>query len=169
MINKGSIVYEDYIELFIKAAELSEKKPAGDPLTQKQVLDKRIQTLEDERGDLLNAERSKYDNRFKEKYGLTEEEYLQQESERLAGEELTDEERKALEQEKQLVTKAIDKLASDNYVDVQAASEVLATEVLEKQGLNAQEFLVNRKRYKRMINKKIKTFLIYLKSMTLLI
>ena len=140
MINKGSIVYEDYIELFIKAAELSEKKPAGDPLTQKQVLDKRIQTLEDERGDLLNAERSKYDNRFKEKYGLTEEEYLQQESERLAGEELTDEERKALEQEKQLVTKAIDKLASDNYVDVQAASEVLATEVLEKQGLNAQEF-----------------------------
>ena len=140
MINKGSIVYEDYIELFIKAAELSEKKPAGDPLTQKQVLDKRIQTLEDERGDLLNAERSKYDNRFKEKYGLTEEEYLQQESERLAGEELTDEERKALEQEKELVTKAIDKLASDNYVDVQAASEVLATEVLEKQGLNAQEF-----------------------------
>jgi len=140
MINKGSIVYEDYIELFIKAAELSEKKPAGDPLTQKQVLDKRIQTLEDERGDLLNAERSKYDNRFKEKYGLTEEEYLQQESERLASEELTDEERKALEQEKQLVTKAIDKLASDNYVDVQAASEVLATEVLEKQGLNAQEF-----------------------------
>ena len=140
MINKGSIIYEDYIELFIKAAELSEKKPAGDPLTQKQVLDKRIQTLENERGDLLNAERSKYDNKFKEKYGLTEEEYLQQESERIANEELTDEERKVLEQEKELVTKAIDKLASDNYVDVQAAAEVLATEVLEKQGLNAQEF-----------------------------
>ena len=140
MINKGSIVYEDYIELFIKAAELSEKKPAGDPLTQKQVLDKRIQTLEDERADLLDAERSKYENRFKEKYGLTEEEYLQQESERIASEELTDEERKALEKEKELVTKAIDKLASDNYVDVQAAAEVLATEVLEKQGLNAQEF-----------------------------
>jgi hypothetical protein len=140
MINKGSILYEDYIGIFIKAAELAEKKPAGDPLTQKQVLDKRIQTLENERGELLNTERSKYDNKFKEKYGLTEEEYLQQESERIASEELTEEERKALEQEKELVTKAIDKLASDNYVDVQAAAEVLATEVLEKQGLNAQEF-----------------------------
>jgi hypothetical protein len=140
MINKGSILYEDYIGIFIKAAELAENKPAGDPLTQKQVLDKRIQNLENERGDLLNAERSKYDNKFKEKYGLTEEEYLQQESERIASEELTEEERKALEQEKELVTKAIDKLASDNYVDVQAAAEVLATEVLEKQGLNAQEF-----------------------------
>jgi hypothetical protein len=25
MINKGSIIYEDYIEIFIKAAELAEK------------------------------------------------------------------------------------------------------------------------------------------------
>jgi len=140
VIDKGSIIYEDYIEIFIRAAELAEKKPAGDPFTQKQVLDTRIQTLENERGDKLNAERSKYDNKFKETYGLTEEEYLQQEAERIASEELTDDERKVFETEKELVTKAIDKLASDNYVDVEAAAQVLVTEVLEKQDIDIQEF-----------------------------
>ena len=140
VIDKGSIIYEDYIEIFIRAAELAEKKPAGDPFTQKQVLDTRIQTLENERGDKLNAERSKYDNKFKETYGLTEEEYLQQEAERIASEELTDDERKVFETEKELITKAIDKLASDNYVDVEAAAQVLVTEVLEKQDIDIQEF-----------------------------
>ena len=140
IINKGSLLYEEYIGLFINAAQLAETKPAGDPLTQKQVLDKRIQDLETERGEKLDSERAKYETKFRDKYGMSEAEYMQQESERIAGEELSDAERKAFEKEKELITKAIDKLASDNYVDVQAAAEVLATEVLEKQGINPQEF-----------------------------
>lgn len=140
MINKGSLLYEEYIGTFIKAAQLAETKPAGDPLTQKQVLDKRIQELETERGEKLDAERIKYENKFRDKYGMSEAEYIQQESERIAGEELSEEDRKAFEKEKELITKAVEKLASDNYVDVQAAAEVLATEVLEKQGINPQEF-----------------------------
>ena len=140
MINKGSLLYEEYIGVFMKAAQLAEKKPAGDPLSQKQVLDKRLQDLENERGEKLEAERIKYETKFRDKYGMSEAEYTQQESERVASEELSDEDRKAFEKEKELITKAIDKLASDNYVDVQAAAEVLSTEVLEKQGINALEF-----------------------------
>lgn len=140
MINKGSLLYEEYIGVFMKAAQLAEKKPAGDPLSQKQVLDKRLQDLENERGEKLEAERIKYETKFRDKYGMSEAEYTQQESERVASEELSDEDRKAFEKEKELITKAIDKLASDNYVDVQAAAEVLSKEVLEKQGINPQEF-----------------------------
>ena len=140
MINKGSLLYEEYIGVFMKAAQLAEKKPAGDPLSQKQVLDKRLQDLENERGEKLEAERIKYETKFKDKYGMSEAEYTQQESERVASEELSDEDRKAFEKEKELITKAIDKLASDNYVDVQAAALVLSEEVLEKQGINPLEF-----------------------------
>lgn len=140
MINKGSLLYEEYIGVFMKAAQLAEKKPAGDPLSQKQILDKRLQDLENERGEKLEAERIKYETKFRDKYGMSEAEYTQQESERVASEELSDEDRKAFEKEKELITKAIDKLALDNYVDVQAAAEVLSKEVLEKQGINPQEF-----------------------------
>jgi hypothetical protein len=140
MINKGSLLYDDYTGVFRKAAQLAEKKPAGDPLSQKQILDKRLQDLENERGEKLEAERIKYETKFRDKYGMSEAEYTQQESERVASEELSDEDRKAFEKEKELITKAIDKLASDNYVDVQAAAEVLSKEVLEKQGINPLEF-----------------------------
>ena len=140
MINKGSLLYDDYTGVFRKAAQLAEKKPAGDPLSQKQILDKRLQDLENERGEKLEAERIKYETKFRDKYGMSEAEYTQQESERVASEELSDEDRKAFEKEKELITKAIDKLALDNYVDVQAAAEVLSKEVLEKQGINPQEF-----------------------------
>jgi hypothetical protein len=36
VINKGSVLYEDLIGIFLKAADLASKKPAGEPLTQKQ-------------------------------------------------------------------------------------------------------------------------------------
>ena len=140
IINKGSIIYQDYIDAFIKAAKLAETKPAGDPLTQKQLLDKKLQEIDEERDKLLRAELDKYNNKFKEAYGLTEEEYLAQEALRVAEEELSEEDRKKYEEEKKLILSAIEKLKSDLYEDVIAASSVFAENVLDKQGVDVEAF-----------------------------
>lgn len=140
IINKGSVLYEDYIDIFYRAAELANKKPAGEPLTQKQLLDKRIEELESERAGLLDKEKEKFDARFQEVYGMTLEEYKIKESERVTAETLTDEERQKLEDEKKLLTKAAEQLQSDNYVEVQAAAEVVAEEIFTKKNESAEDF-----------------------------
>jgi hypothetical protein len=144
IINKGSILYQEYIGTFMRAAQLAEKKPAGDPLSQKQMLDKRVQEMQDERAKLIREERDKYNAKFKDKYGLTEEEYLAQEEQRVAENELTEEDKKKLEAEKKLIISAIEKLASENYVDVLAAAEIFAEKILAEQGVNVEEFWENK-------------------------
>lgn len=140
IINKGSVLYEDYIDIFYRAAELANRKPAGEPLTQKQLLDKKIEELESERAGLLDKEKEKFDARFQEVYGMTLEEYRIKESERVTAETLTDEERQKLEDEKKLLTKAAEQLQSDNYVEVQAAAEVVAEEIFTKKNESAEDF-----------------------------
>ena len=140
IINKGSVLYEDYIDIFYRAAELANRKPAGEPLTQKQLLDKKIEELESERAGLLDKEKEKFDARFQEVYGMTLEEYRIKESERVTEETLTDEERQKLEDEKKLLTKAAEQLQSDNYVEVQAAAEVVAEEIFTKKNESAEDF-----------------------------
>jgi len=136
IVNKGSVLYEDLIKMFRRAAMLAEKKPAGEPLSQKQVLDKRIENFEKDRAAALAEEKEKYEQKFKDTYGLTIAEYQAQESSRILSEELSESERKEFEKEKELLTKAIEKLASNNYVEVLAAAEVIA-ESLEKQNIDA--------------------------------
>jgi hypothetical protein len=139
IINKGSVLYEELIGIFIRAAQLAEKKPAGDPLNQKQLLDKRIENLEKDRGEALKAEKDKYDQRFKDAYGLTPEEYQAQEAARVASEELTEEQRKALEDEKTFLENVIKGLDSELVERVIASAEVLAEE-MAKNNVNSEEY-----------------------------
>ena len=139
IVNKGSVLYEDLIKMFRRAAILAEKKPAGVPLSQKQVLDKRIENFEKDRAAALAEEKEKYEQKFKDTYGLTIAEYQAQESTRILSEELSESERKEFEKEKELLIKAIEKLASNDYVEVLAAAEVIA-ESLEKQNIDAINF-----------------------------
>ena len=139
IVNKGSVLYEDLIKMFRRAAMLAEKKPAGVPLSQKQVLDKRIENFEKDRAAALAEEKEKYEQKFKDTYGLTIAEYQAQESTRILSEELSESERKEFEKEKELLIKAIEKLASNDYVEVLAAAEVIA-ESLEKQNIDAINF-----------------------------
>ena len=142
IINKGSVLYEELIQIFIRAAKLAAKKPAGDPLNQKQLLDKRIQSLESDRDDAIQREKEKYEEAFKKVYGITPQEYEEQEASRVAEEEISDEERKELEDLKKLFESAVKKLESDNYIEVQAAAEVIADKVFNEESdkQNAQEF-----------------------------
>jgi hypothetical protein len=140
VITKGSVLYQDILDIFFKAAKLSENKPAGDPLTQKQLLDKRLEGLENDRGEALQKEYENYVELFKRKYGLTPEEYEMNEAERVAGEELTDEEKEELDKEKNLLIKAAEGLSSDDYVRVQASAEVVAEELFSKKDQDPIEF-----------------------------
>ena len=140
IINKGSVLYEDYIDIFYRAAELASKKPAGEPLTQKQLLDKRIEELESERDRLLDKEKEKFDAKFQEVYGMSLEEYKIQESQRVAEETISDEERKELEELKKLFESAAEKLQSNNYLEVQAAAEVVAEKAFTDEDSNAEDF-----------------------------
>ena len=142
IINKGSVLYEELIQIFIRAAKLAAKKPAGDPLNQKQLLDKRIQSLESDRDAAIQREKEKYEEAFKKVYGITPQEYEEQEASRVAEEEISDEERKELEDLKKLFESAVKKLESDNYIEVQAAAEVIADKVFNEESdkQNAQEF-----------------------------
>jgi len=140
IINKGSVLYEDFIDIFYRAAELASKKPAGEPLTQKQLLDKRIEELESERAGLLDKEKEKFDAKFQEVYGMSFEEFKINEAQRVAEETLSDEERKELEELKKLFESAAEKLKSNNYLEVQAAAEVVAEKAFTDEDSNAEEF-----------------------------
>jgi len=140
IINKGSVLYEDFIDIFYRAAELASKKPAGEPLTQKQLLDKRIEELESERANLLDKEKEKFDAKFQEVYGMSFEEFKINEAQRVAEETLSDEERKELEELKKLFESAAEKLKSNNYLEVQAAAEVVAEKAFTDEDSNAEEF-----------------------------
>jgi hypothetical protein len=141
VITKGSVLYQDLIDIFFRAAQLAETKPAGDPLSQKQLLDKRIESLENDRGEALQKEFDKYVEAFKKRYGLTPEEYEAQESARVAEEEISDEERKEAEDLKKFLENAAEKLQSDNYIEVQAAAEAIVERIFDKEGERApQEF-----------------------------
>lgn len=141
IINKGSVLYADLIQIFLRAAKLAETKPAGDPLTQKQLLDKRIENLEKDRGEALQKEQDKYVQRFKDAYGLTPDEYAAQEAARVAEEEISDEERQEAEDLKKFLENAAEKLQSDNYIEVQAAAEAVVERIFDKEGdRSPQEF-----------------------------
>ena len=140
VITKGSVLYQDILDIFFRAAQLAEKKPAGDPLTQKQLLDKKIEDLENDRGIALQKEFDKYVEAFKKRYGFTPEEYEAQEEARVAGEELTNEQKEALDKEKKLLTSALEALNSDNYTQVQAAAEVIADEVFPNLNIIGEDF-----------------------------
>lgn len=157
IINKGSVLYEDLIKIFLRAAILAEKKPAGDPLNQKQLLDKRIQNLENDRDDLLKKEKDKYDENFKKVNGLTPDEYEAQEKARIASEELTADQKLELEKEKKELIKAVEKLESKNYIEVQAAGERVS-ELIEEQGINAEEYFDEQ--YEIFLNDAVKKKLI---------
>lgn len=143
IIDKGSLLYQEYIDIFQKAIMLDEQKPAGEKLSPKEVLDKKIQELEDERARLIGEERKKFDQKFLEKYGMTLEEYKTQEAQRVDVNELSQEERAALESEKKLLTKALETLQSEDHTTVIATAAAIAENSLAKLGINDEEWFTN--------------------------
>jgi hypothetical protein len=93
MINKGSLLYEDYMDILRRASKLDEKLPAGEKLSLREKLDKKIEELNDERNRLIEKEKDKYNKEFEEEFGMTPDQYEAEEAKRVAGETLNEDRR----------------------------------------------------------------------------
>jgi hypothetical protein len=144
IIPKGSLLYEEYIGAFINAARLDAKKPAGENLSEKEVLDQRVKELEEEAQKLIEIEREKYVKEFKSKYGRTPSEVELQQEEDSKSQKIDLKRKKELETEKKDLNDAIEALADTNdYLKIRAASEVIM-EVMQKLGLDPVQFYNDR-------------------------
>ena len=66
VINKDSVLYTKYVDIFNKAEELLANKPAGEQLSTEEVLNKRIEDLNKEREEKIQIEVEKLDSSIKE-------------------------------------------------------------------------------------------------------
>jgi hypothetical protein len=145
MITEDSLIYEDYIDILRRAAQLDAEKPAGEKISLREKLDKRIAELTEERDNLIEKERLKYYKDFEDKYGMTPDQYESQESQRIAGETLTEEKKKELEADKKKLEDALKTLQeSENFVEVAAAVEVVAADIMPKDNINPPTWLIER-------------------------
>lgn len=120
IINKDSLLYEQYKEIFKKAAEADERPPAGKPSSEKEKLTKSVKELEIKRTEELDKAKEAYNNDLKEAYGFTEKEFIEQNAQVQEDNALNAQEKEKLNEEKSYLEKAIAQLQSNNLVEVQA-------------------------------------------------
>ena len=90
IIPKGSLLYNEYYELFEKAAELEAVPPAGDQETDSEKLKGIIDDITQDRDQKIDQARQKFDEALKNKYNATEVELRQaaKEAAQASGEDL---------------------------------------------------------------------------------
>ena len=120
IINKDSLLYGQYKEIFEKAAEADARPPAGKSSSEKEKLDKSIKELETKRSEELDKAKEAYNNDLKEAHGFTEKEFIEQNAQVEQDNALSDQEKQKLTEEKSYLEKAIAQLQSNNIVEVQA-------------------------------------------------
>ena len=143
MINKGSLIYMDYIDILNRAAKLDEEKPAGETVGLKEQLDNKIAELEAERDGLIQKERDKYNKAFEDKYGMTPSQYESEEAQRVAGETLTEDRKAELEADKKKLEDAIKVFEeSINNGEINAAVLVVVEQVMKKDNIDGEKYLL---------------------------
>jgi hypothetical protein len=133
VINKDSILYEDYAKIFLTAAVLAQRKPAGNPATEKQKLDDELTDLAKDKNNELVSALADYDQAFTNEVGMSVQDATTQNQEAL--ENNTD-----LEEQQKTATEKITKLQdlleviAKDPVDTNAIVE-LAEELLTQEEL----------------------------------
>jgi hypothetical protein len=120
IINKDSLLYEQYKEIFKKAAEADAKPPAGKPSSEKEKLDSSIKELETKRSEELDKAKEAYNNDLKEAHGFTEKEFLEQNANVEQDNAIDEEAKVKLNEEKAYLEKGLAQLQSSNVLEVQA-------------------------------------------------
>lgn len=120
VINESSILYQDYVKVFMDAANLEEQSPAKNKLDQKEILDGRINEINDERNQKLAQAKETYNVALKKAINYTEEELIQKQAELASQDVLLNEEKKKYTAEKELLEKSIKQIDSANITEVQA-------------------------------------------------
>ena len=123
IINKDTILYQEYIEAFVLATQAHQNPPAGNPTSDKQKMDARIEELEEKKIEELGKAKTRYDKNLKDEFGFTEEEYAQRNVQDSGEEEKDKENRKKLEEEKVYLDKAISILDGKDPIQAIAVRE----------------------------------------------
>jgi hypothetical protein len=124
VITKDSILYEEYSDIFVEAARISEKAPALKASSLKEKLDKRIAELNEARDKELDDARVRYDHALKQLTGYTEQELKAKEAQMDSSATMSAKEKSELKKEKDLLEKALKQLESLDVQELMAINLV---------------------------------------------
>ena len=127
VIKQGSVLYNQYAELFLKLADIQSKKPAGNKATVDEQLKEELDKAEEEKAAKLAKAKVDYDDKLKAAIGYTEAEYAA-----LKKDEATPEVSAELQERLDALTNLKERL-DDNAVktdeDIDNLLETIATEL----------------------------------------
>ena len=125
IINKSSVLYPKYAAIFARAAGASLRKAAGDPSTEKQKLDNRLEEINNKKKEEINKLRENYEQQFLQEIGR-ELDTVEQENSRI------NQDNAQLEKDKEdaqkdidLLTKALETLGGKDVVKINKAIDDL--------------------------------------------
>lgn len=124
VITKDSILYEEYSDIFMEAARISEKAPTLKASSLKEKLDKRIAELDEARDKDLDEARIRYDHALKQLIGYTEQELKAKEAQIDPASTMSAKEKAELKKEKDLLEKALKQLESLDVQELMAINLV---------------------------------------------
>ena len=139
VIKQGSVLYNQYVQLFLRLADIQSKKPAGNKLNVDEQLKEELDRAEQEKATKLAKAKTDYDDKLKEAIGYTEEEYVALKKKEGAPTELSPELQERLQALTNLKERIDDKVINSDE-DIEAFEEMLVElqdlELLEKHNVN---------------------------------
>jgi hypothetical protein len=127
VVKQGSVMYQQYAELFLKLADIQSRKPAGNKATVDEQLKEELDKAEEEKAGKLAKAKVDYDDKLKAAIGYTEAEYAA-----LKKDEATPEVSPELQERLDTLTNLKERL-DDNAVktdeDIDNLLETIATEL----------------------------------------
>ena len=141
IINKDSLLYEEYVELFEMAAEADYQRDDQEDVTDKDTFEARKNEIEAARTEALNYEKEEFDIAFKEKFGNTLDELLKEIDKREVD---TEQQRIDLVARMNLLNSILNQLESNDYVLLEAAYQSTVAEgfITEEQFQESVERLI---------------------------
>ena len=137
IINKDSVLYGEYEELFMRAANALAKKPAGEPLTDKQKLDDRLKDLKEKKEAEVKEAREVYEQQFADEVGRSLSEVEQENSAITNANAELEENKKNADAEIKLLTNALEAIAENDAKKIlKAVDELVSQNILTEEELN---------------------------------
>jgi hypothetical protein len=120
IINDGSVLYEDYIQLFERAAQADEQRESKEKLTDKELFDERVNEINTERARAIKEEDDKLEELLKNNYNLSKEDIINNYNE---VRQRIQEKQSSLDEKTQMlesVKQSIEQLASNDFIQIEA-------------------------------------------------
>lgn len=137
IINENSVLYGEYAEIFMRASNAMAKKPAGEPMTDKQKLDDRLNDLKAAKEAEVKEAREVYEQQFADEVGRSLSEVEQENSAITSANAELEENKKKADAEVKLLTNALEVIAENDAKKINKAIDALVAEnIVSEEDLN---------------------------------